>query len=446
MLSRFREYLSSIVDKPLQKSFLLAVSGGVDSVVMAELFSKSGYNFSVAHCNFQLRDKESDGDEEFVKKLAGKYDVPFRVKHFDTAGHAENYKISIQMAARDLRYAWLKEAASKDKSDYIVTAHHSDDAIETFFINLLRGTGIAGLHGIASVHKDIIRPMLCFSRNEIESYASAQKLKWRDDSSNATDKYERNKIRHHLIPELLKINPDAANAIKHTIENLSETEIIYRKAIDECVSKMVTVIGSRTYIALRELKNTEYPHVYLYEFIKQYGFNYAQAKEICHSLNKQAGKVFLSATHCITKDRVNLILEKINKKQALNMEEFIINGRQSEFINSDIHFIVSVTDKPARYKPFHPSSTASLDYEKLKFPLKVRKWLPGDKFYPLGMNKPKKISDFLIDLKVSLPEKEKVHVLLSGNDIAWVIGYRIDERFKIAPSTKNLYICNIVNT
>lgn len=443
MLNRFQKQLSSIVNHPEKKTFLLAVSGGVDSVVMAELFSKAGYSFAIAHCNFQLRGTESDGDEQFVKELAARYDVPFHVKHFDTSGHAENHKVSLQMAARDLRYNWLKEAMVEDKYDYLVIAHHADDAIETFFINLLRGTGIAGLHGIASVHQNIIRPMLCFSRREIEDYASAQKLKWREDSSNASDKYERNKIRHHLVPELLKINPDAAKAIKHTIENLSETEVIYRKEIGDKLNKMVAEKDNKIYISISALKKLEHPHVYLYEYIKQYGFNYIQAREICHSLEGQPGKLFLSATHRIAKDRRSLIIEKIGGEEQNQV--FTIDNEENTFKSPDICFDISLKEKFDGYKPFNPPSVASLDYNKLKFPLKVRKWVKGDKFCPLGMKKPKKISDFLIDMKVSLPDKDKVYVMLSGNDIAWIIGYRIDDRFKIVSATKKMYICNLVN-
>jgi tRNA(Ile)-lysidine synthase len=378
-----------------------------------------------------------------VKELAAKYNVPFHVKHFDTLGYVENHKVSVQMAARELRYTWLKEAMLEDGYDYIAIAHHSDDAIETFFINLLRGTGIAGLHGIASVHESIIRPMLGFSRNEIEKYAAEKKLEWREDSSNASDKYERNKIRHHLIPELLKINPDAARAIKHTIENLSETEVIYRKEIKEKISKMIVVENKKVYVSISFLKKLEHPHLYLYEYIKQYGFNYMEAKEICNTLEGQSGKLFLSATHRISKDRRNLIIEKANGKDK--GEVFIIDATDDEFNCDAISMKLSIREMPSNYKPFNPSSVASLDYNKLKFPLRIRKWVKGDKFYPLGMKKPKKISDFLIDTKVSLSDKDEVYVMLSGDEIAWVIGYRIDDRFKIVPATKKLYICNIVN-
>ncbi|HWY99115.1 MAG TPA: tRNA lysidine(34) synthetase TilS, partial [Bacteroidia bacterium] len=415
-----------------------------DSVVMANLFSKSGCGFAIAHCNFQLRGAESGGDEQFVKELASKYNVPFFVKHFDVPRYAEAHKVSVQMAARDLRYNWFKEVIAKNKYNYIAIAHHSDDAIETFFINLLRGTGIAGLHGISSVHQNIIRPMLGFSRDEIEQYATKQKLKWREDSSNASDKYERNKIRHHLIPELLKINPDAAKAIKHTIENLTETEVIYRKEIEEKLGEMLVVRNKRTNVSLSLLKKLDHPHLYLYEYVKQYGFNYIQAKEICNALEGQSGKFFLSATHRISKDRKSLIIEAIDIKEQ-NLA-FDIDSTDEAFENKDINIKFSVKEKPLNYKPFNPPSVASFDYSKLKFPLRVRKWVKGDKFYPLGMKKPKKISDLLIDNKVSLSEKDKVYVMLSADEIAWVIGYRIDERFKIVPATKKLYICNIVNT
>ncbi len=444
MLDAFKKHINFLVTKPEQKSFLLAVSGGVDSVVMADVFKKAAYSFAIAHCNFTLRGKESDGDEQFVNDLANRYGVPFHVKHFDTAAYAENHKVSIQMAARDLRYAWLNESREKHKFDHIVIAHHADDAIETFFINLLRGTGIAGLHGITSVHESIIRPLLSFTRNDIEAYAKANKLKWREDSSNASDKYERNKIRHHLLPELLKINPDAAKAISHTIENLRGTETIYRKAIEEKVTKLLSIVEGKIHISLARLKKLEHLHVYLYEYLKEFGFNFTQAKEVCEGLEGQSGKIFLSATHRLTKDRRSLVLEKQEAKGTDNSGTIYTDDKV--FRNGVMEIVLSVKEKPADYKPYHPPSTACLDHAQLNFPLTIRKWAQGDKFYPLGMKRPKKVSDFLIDNKVSLSDKGIVYVMLSGNDIVWVIGHRIDERFKIVSATKKLYICNIVNT
>jgi len=444
MLSQFQKSVLSLIPQAGKRSFLLAVSGGVDSVVMAELFKKAGYEFAIAHCNFQLRGKESEGDEKFVKELATKYKVPFYVKRFDTDTYVAEHKVSTQMAARELRYQWFNDCLKHEKLDYLVIAHHVDDAIETFFINLLRGTGIAGLHGIASVQKNLIRPLLSFSRKEIEEYASAQKLKWREDSSNASDKYERNKIRHHLIPELLKISTDATKAIGHTIENLAETEIVYRKAIEKELSKLVTVGKDKTTIPVNGLKKLEHPALYLYEYIKRYGFNYVQAKEVCHAIEGQSGKIFLSTSHRIIKDRKNLVLEPINTDN--NKAPVKIEDGDNGFVDKDLSLLIDIKDKPAGYKPFHPQSVGCFDYNKLTFPLTVRPWAKGDKFYPLGMNKPKKISDFLIDAKISLADKDRVSVMLSGNEIVWLIGHRIDDRYKIAPATKKLYICNIVNT
>ena len=440
MLSAFQKHLSSLVSNPEKRNFLLAVSGGVDSVVMAELFQKASYKFGVAHCNFQLRGIESDGDELFVKGVAASSGASFYVKHFDTTAFAKKQKLSIQMAARDQRYGWLKEIAEKHKYDYIVIAHHSDDAIETFFINLLRGTGLAGLHGINAEHGNVIRPLLCFSRQEIEDYAKEHKLKWREDSSNASDKYERNKIRHHLLPELKKINIDASRAIQHTIENLKDVEFVYRRGIKEEAKKLITVKGDKVLFSIKDLQQLQFAYIYIYEELKKYGFNYTQAKEIIQSLKGQSGKVFLSPTHRITKDRTHLILEKISEsKEPLGK----LKSDTRTYQNEVFALKISVKLRPAGFKPPVSKNIGCLDYEKLQFPLTIRKWEKGDKFHPLGMQKPKKISDFLIDNKISLADKEVVYVLVSGNDIAWVIGYRIDDRFKIGSATKKLYICNI---
>jgi tRNA(Ile)-lysidine synthase len=440
MLQSFQKNLLSLVPKVKGKKLLLAVSGGVDSVVMAELFHKAKYSFAIAHCNFGLRGKESDGDEEFVKGIADCYGAKFHVKEFHTNEYAKQHKQSIQMAARELRYEWLKEIADKHKYDYIVIAHHSDDAIETFFINLLRGTGIAGLHGINAEHDNIIRPLLCFSRQEIENYAKQNELDWREDSSNASDKYERNKIRHHLLPGLKKINTDAAKAIRQTIENLCGVEMIYRKAIEEEMKKSTSIKNGKMFISIAGLQDIEYSHIYLYEVLKKYGFNYVQSKEVIESLKGQPGKVFMSPTHRLTKDRNSLILEKISDPKIV---QGIIKVDDKGYSNGIFTLQVSVITKPLKYKPPGSKNVACLDYQKLKFPLTVRKWAKGDRFYPLGMQKPKKISDFLINNKVSVADKEHVFVLVSGKDIAWVIGYRIDDRFKIVSATKKLYICNI---
>jgi tRNA(Ile)-lysidine synthase len=443
MLSAFQKHIESLGARPAGHKFLLAVSGGIDSMLMAQLFRESGYKFAIAHCNFGLRGIESDADEIFVKDWATRHNIHCHSVHFDTKKHAAKKKISIQMAARELRYHWLNETREKHEFDYIAIAHNSDDVLETFFINLLRGTGIAGLHGIAASQHNIIRPLLCFSRKEIEAYAKTTKLKWREDSSNSTDKYERNKIRHHLIPLLEDINPAARKSIHNTINNLQGVEQLYLQNIHKKLTEIKHIKNGNTLLSIPHLKKVEMPDLYIYEAIKEHGFNYAQAKEIADVLDSQSGKTFLSSTHRITKDRNNLIVEVLTKaspkKHEVNTETMQLSAA-----TFDIDFSVESITKG--FKPPASPLTACLDYSRLKFPLTMRKWTKGDKFYPLGMKKPKKVSDFLIDTKVPLPEKDNTWVLLSGNEIAWVIGHRIDERFKVRQGTKKIYLCNIEYT
>lgn len=430
-----------MVPKATRKNYLLAVSGGVDSLVMAEFFRISGYSFSIAHCNFGLRGKESDGDEAFVKAWAAKHKIPCYTNRFDTKKHAARKKLSIQMAARELRYGWFNKLREQHGFDYICIAHNSDDVIETFFINLLRGTGIAGLHGITAQHQHILRPLLIFSRNEIETYAREIDLKWREDSSNASDKYERNKIRHHLIPLLEEINPQSRKAINHTIENLREVENVYLQIIRKKLDELSHVSRGKTYLSLARLKKSGGPALYIYEAVKKYGFNYAQAKEMEAAIEKQSGRHFLAGMHRVTRDRNHFIIEVVpsyTKETSLKVTQKtkVLNAG-----NFDIDF--SAENKPKGFKPPATPLTACLDYSLLTFPLTIRKWQKGDKFYPLGMSKPKKVSDFLIDHKIPVPEKDATHVLVSGHEIAWLIGHRIDERYKVTEATKKLYICNI---
>jgi len=442
MLDSFQKHLFSLEKNPAGKSFLLAVSGGLDSIVMAELFRHVGYKHSIAHCNFQLRGKESDADEKFVKDFAGKSKIPFFSIRFETNKFCVENKVSVQMGARQLRYKWLEEIRQKNKLNYIVTAHHADDAIETFFINLLRGTGISGLHGIKAKNENVIRPMLCFYRSDIENFAKQNKLKWREDSSNATDKYERNKIRHHLLPTLEKINPDAREAIIATIRNLERTELILNESLDNIARKFIRTENKRIHIHFGFFKELVPASGYLYEIIKKYGFNYEQCTQIAESVKGQPGKAFLSGSHRIITDRENLIIEPLPAND--NTEVIEIKKELEELLTHSHTYLFRTRKNTKGYIIPKAVDIAALDLDKLQFPVKIRKWKKGDKFYPLGMKSPKKISDFLIDNKVSVPDKDNVHVMVSGVDIVWVIGYRLDERFKITKATKNIYLCKVL--
>jgi tRNA(Ile)-lysidine synthase len=439
MLQAFQKQLSEIVNPPTGKKFLLAVSGGLDSIVIAELFRLSGYSYSIAHCNFQLRGKESDEDENFVKELAVKSGVPFYSIRFDTEKFCLENKLSIQMGARQLRYEWLEKTRNDNGLDYLVTAHQKDDILETFFINLLRGTGISGLHGIPAKNGNIIRPLLHFYRKEITDFAKENNLAWREDSSNESDKYERNKIRHHLVPMLEEMNPKAKESISATIENIGRTELILNNSLDALTSGFISKKDNRILIHFDFFKKLNHPSVYLYELIKSFGYNYEQCLQITDSINGQPGKCFLSDTHRVIIDRENLIITPII---GINETSTYEVTKELEEIITESHVYSFKTHKNTLGNkiPVEPEA-ATLDFDKLTFPLKIRKWEHGDKFYPLGMNKPKKVSDFLIDTKVSVPDKEQVYVLVSGNDIAWLIGYRPDERFKVTEATKNLYLC-----
>lgn len=424
MLVQFNRFIEK--EKLLAKKdrILLAVSGGVDSVVMCELFHLAGFKFGIAHCNFNLRGKESDGDEQLVKSLAEKYTVPFHVQSFLTEEYSKEKSISIQMAARELRYKWLEEVRKINKYQYIAAAHHKDDSIETFFINLVRGTGISGLHGILPKQRFIVRPLLFASKKEIEDFAKTNNLSYREDSSNRSDKYLRNKIRHQIIPVLKEINPDIDKVILDDIAKIKDVESVYRQAIERSRKEVIRAEGFKRVIAIKKLKTLKPLRTYLFEFLKEYNFNPDVVHAIAEAIDSNSGKQFYSSTHRLVKDRDFLIITARNKQA----EKFLLRYSLKSFKGFRI-----------------PSGNdiACMDYDLLKLPLEIRKWRNGDFFYPLGMNKRKKISDFLIDNKVSVPDKENVHVLTSGKDIVWVIGRRVDNRFRVTDKTERIYVCKL---
>jgi tRNA(Ile)-lysidine synthase len=419
---------------------LLAVSGGIDSVVMCALFHQSGIPFGIAHCNFQLRGKESDEDEIFAETLAEKYNVRFHAVSFATEKFAKKNKLSIQVAARELRYEWFEQVRNEYGYAAIATAHHSDDSIETFLINLIRGTGIAGLHGILPKQGKIIRPMLFTNKKDIAAFAKTSRLAFREDSSNDSDKYLRNKIRKSIIPALKKLNPSVDTAILKSISHLAGVEQIFRKEVLGTQKEMLRVKNSTVYISISGLKQLDPLPVYLFEILKPYGFNAASAEEILRSLDGISGKQFSSPTHRLIRDRKDLVIQKKDDLQA-GKKTITVKKKQASAQAGALK--LSFSQLPAGTKFSHSEMSASLDLDTLSFPLTIRKWKKGDAFQPIGMKGKKKLSDFFTDRKLSIAQKEDTWLLMSGKEVAWVIGLRIDDRFKITGKTKKIYFAEL---
>lgn len=409
---------------------ILALSGGIDSMVLADMLLKSKADFVLAHCNFHLRGEESDGDEQFVREFAERNGLTLYVKQFDTMAYAKEHGVSIEMAARELRYAWFEELRQQLGYDKIAMAHHADDQLETFFINLLRGAGIRGLKGMRPVNGNIIRPLLDKSREEIHQYAIENGIKWREDHTNAETQFLRNKIRHELLPVIDSISKEGRASILKSISHLASENELYR----ELVSEKLGVIGDGGVCSPRHLVVTPgggyavprgvYPSgQLLFEWLRDYGFNTDQVHFIHEALNNsQPGTSFFSPTHRVTIERDGLELTPIcqNNETPVNLSY--------EQIPNDNGFVLDTSPK-----------VAQLDYDKLSFPLKLRKWQAGDRFHPLGMKGSKLLSDFFVDQKMTTRQKEECHVLTTAQDeIVWVVGRRVDEHFKVTDQTKTI--------
>jgi tRNA(Ile)-lysidine synthase len=418
---------------------LLAVSGGMDSVAMAWLFHQARLGFAICHANFALRGDESDMDELFVKKLAEDYGVAFYTKRFDTNRFARREKVSVQVAARRLRYEWFGQLLDENGLAAVATAHHRDDQAETFLINLVRGTGIAGLHGIPPRNGRIIRPMMFTDRQEISRLVEEQCLKYRDDSSNTSLKYLRNRVRHRIIPELEKANPAFRSEIQATIQRIREAEIIYRAAVDRERSRLLLPDGDGFRISVYGIKELNPLETWLFEMISAFGFNKAIVSDIAATLESGPGRILFSASHQLLLDRKYLLIQPIttadNENEAGNRVYFIPEGIQQ--INYPVCLELKILEAEQFAKP-EGDEGVMLDLDLLSFPLIIRPWRRGDSFVPLGMEGRKKLSDFFIDRKLSRFEKEKAWLLCSGNDIAWVIGMRPDERFKVTAATRRI--------
>ncbi len=441
MLDQFLSFINKHnLIQPSQK-VLLAVSGGMDSVVMCDLFSKAKINFVIAHCNFGLRGEESNEDEMFVKKLSIKYKVPFMVTTFQTADFAETEKISIQMAARILRYEWFEKIRKEQNCDYIATAHHQNDVLETVLLNLTKGTGIAGLHGIRIKNGHIIRPLLFAEKETIFDYVVENQVIWREDSSNESNKYQRNLIRNEVVPLLKQINPNLENSMSHTVERIVAVEDIFEQEIEMLRKQITWADAQAVFVNYKAIQTLSQPVIKLSELLKPYHFTYQQSQDIFEAFDKESGKTFLSPTHTLVKDRTELV---ITPKSLQSFVSQVITIDSEELIIDNLKLIIGQSfERTEEFVVPTARKIACLDADKVRFPLQLRKWKEGDWFCPLGMNKKKLISDFLIDQKVPLNLKKDVYLLTSNGSIVWVLGMRIDDRFKVTDKTEKVILLKI---
>ncbi|HEY6502920.1 MAG TPA: tRNA lysidine(34) synthetase TilS [Chitinophagaceae bacterium] len=469
LLNRFQD---SIRQQNLffpKDKLLLAVSGGIDSVVLCELCKQSGYDFIILHCNFQLRGEESERDEKFVKELGKKYGVEVLVKKFDTANYAVEKKISIQEAARDMRYGWFwniwrerlfvsDETESETKSEisvpgwhvpskgvFIVTAHHADDNAETMVMNFFRGTGLHGLTGIPAVGpSDIIgyirRPLLCFSKEELVSFARENKLEFVEDSSNQSSKYTRNLFRNEIIPAIAKVYPQVKENLQDNINRFKEIEKLYKLSVGEIKRKLCKQKENETHIPVKQLMGYN-NRALIYEIIAGYGFSEKQVDEVLKLAESESGRYIESPANSyrIIKHRHWFIISPVLPILADNI---II-----EETTKTIEFGAGIlrVERTGNQKPVTDNNIAYIEMKEIQFPLLLRKWKAGDYFYPLGMKKKKKLARFFIDQKLSKTDKEKVWVIEMNKKITWVVGHRIDDRFKITEKTMDILKISITH-
>lgn len=430
MLKKLENHLSQNFSFLSGNKLLLAISGGLDSMVMVDLLKKLSFDLAIAHCNFQLRGLESFGDQNFVQNYAETNDIKLFLTQFDTENFAKDYKLSTQVAARELRYNWFYELLETEHYDYILTAHHADDNLETFLINLVRGTGLEGLTGIPAQNENVIRPLLLFSRSEIEAYAKKNDINWREDSSNASDKYLRNKIRHNLVPILKELNPDFLSSFYKTQSYLQESQVMLEDASKLVYDRVAKEIGADIHFDLIQLKQLSNYKTYLYKWLVEYGFS--AWDDIYDLVDSQSGKQVFSNEFRLLKNRVSMVLSPIETSNK--EEEYHIDRSQKE-VKVPLNLSFSNVDAISTVL----NTTIFVDENKLQFPLVLKRWIEGAVFQPFGMQgKSKKVSKFFKDEKLSLIEKEATWLLYSGNEIVWIVGIRQDERFGITNSTKNI--------
>jgi tRNA(Ile)-lysidine synthase len=421
---------------------LLAVSGGLDSSVLCALCHQAGYAFAIAHCNFQLRGAESDRDEVFVKNVGNNYNVDVHVQKFDTAVYATDRKISIQEAARVLRYEWFAQLADEHAFTCTLLAHHADDNIETLLMNFFRGTGLQGLTGIPQEHTGknmLLRPMLSFRRQQILEFATTNQLKWVEDSSNESSKYTRNFFRNELLPAIKKVYPQVEDNLLDNIDRFRKVQALYQPAVEQLKSKVVVQHLNEVRLPVKKIKQYQGTSL-LYEIIKEYGFSEKQTTEVFKLTDAASGKFVANERFQIIRHGLWLIIapviaaaETIAIDKGVQQVDFVGGTLDLQTIAQDIF---TLNTQP---------QVAQLDARHMQYPLLLRKWKTGDYFYPLGMRKKKKLSRFFIDQKLAKNQKENMWVIESNKKILWVVGMRIDDRFKITEATEQVLQLTISN-
>ncbi|MGA0558345.1 tRNA lysidine(34) synthetase TilS [Larkinella sp. VNQ87] len=440
MLNAFTHFIAHEQLFQPTDQMLLAVSGGLDSVVLADLFRLAGFSYGIAHVNFQLRGAESEEEAMFVRALAGRHRVRFHMVRMPKGQQAEKSGISTQMAARQFRYAWFEQLADEAGYTRIVTAHHQDDVLETVLLNLVRGTGLTGLTGIPIRQGRVIRPLWFADRASLEQYARENALTWREDSSNQSDKYRRNQLRHQVVPVLKQLNPNLLQTLQTTLVRLKAADALLHQELRRTWEEVVEVHPDGFQLALQKLIMFPEWEYRLSEWLKPFGFQYVQISSVGEAVrSSQFGQVFYSTTHRIIRDRDSLLIEPLKwvEKKSIVLASI---PDQTIWVSPSFGLTVELIDRTANFTlPTNPT-IACLDADRIQWPLTVRPWQPGDRFRPLGLSGSQSVGDFFTNRKISLTERQSAWVLESGGQIAWLIGYRLDDRFRITDQTRNFLI------